>query len=167
MPLRHHAHPVLIATCVLCGLGWAWANGTDASRALATRRWPTVPGQILTAELVSVRAGWGSSRAGSYRLMRQEFHVHYAYTVAGHGYEGWRVSLSSLARQRYPNHATDRYRAGAPVDVHVDPDDPTDAVLESNLPFALLGQTLLGLAVAGGGLVMWQARPRRQRQRQE
>jgi len=89
-----------------------------------SEHWPTVPGKIVSSELVHR----GSGQNATY-----EAELAYEYEVGGRKY--------SAGRLRFGGHATNRpsaaerivnlYPSGRTVTVHYDPDDPAVAVLEA------------------------------------
>lgn len=99
-------------------------------RAARARRWPAVTGTILTAGLERFR----DARDGVHRGAKVfKAGVGYRYTYKGNDYVG---SLASSGGEvmttsaRLAERATRRYRSGQMVDVHVNPDNPSESVLE-------------------------------------
>lgn len=97
----------------------------DQALATESRSWPTVPGVVL------------SSRVDQRVTEDDTLHslvVSYSYKVGGQSYQG---DVLAFAPQWMPDKAeiealARKYPANAPVEVHVDPNDPEIAVLETN-----------------------------------
>jgi hypothetical protein len=104
-------------------------------RSLASARWPTASGKVLSsiAEPHASRAADGRSAVWSPV-------VEYSYRVAGRDYHGSRIAFGGdVAGSRdFAQAIADRYPAGHQVIVHFDPDNPGVAVLEPRVAFAWL-----------------------------
>ena len=120
------------------------------SASSAARGWPVVPGQIVERG-VGPSTTSGASRPGRYFEPR----VTYRYTVDGKPYSGHRIGLGTAAydedkARQVANDLPER------VDVHYNPSDPADAVLEaSSIAVAIavaIGGALAAL-IAGGMLI--------------
>lgn len=146
---------VLVALLPVGGGVWVWDGVATVRVAEESRRWPVVPGTVLSAER---DASWSPAPIGMsrdphrWRRDRLTFNttvlvqyrvggaVHTTRTrtfgqVLGSG-DG---SESELVRRRYP--------VGATVPVHVAPDDPTLAVLEPGFSSEALALPLVGFAI--------------------
>lgn len=99
----------------------------ELGSASATRDWPTVPGIVEVSGVREVTSG--SGRLGVDRVHLPD--VRYRYTVNGRDFRGQVVQAGKgpddLASARQ---TAARYPVGASVPVHVDPADPSRAVLE-------------------------------------
>ncbi|MCL7423437.1 MAG: DUF3592 domain-containing protein, partial [Methylobacter sp.] len=116
----------------------------DASRMAS---WPEAQGALLRAQLISKR----SKQSTTYRVEAE-----YRYNVDGRDYRGSRVAIGSAAdnvgdfQQALGKRLEQAYRAGQPVSVWYDPDNPADAVLNRDLRWGLLGFKALFVALFGG-----------------
>jgi hypothetical protein len=116
----------------------------DASRMAS---WPEAQGALLRAQLISKR----SKQSMTYRVEAE-----YRYNVDGRDYRGSRVAIGSAAdnvgdfQQALGKRLEQAYRAGQPVSVWYDPDNPADAVLNRDLRWGLLGFKALFVALFGG-----------------
>lgn len=150
----HRRELVLFALCLAAGLLVScW--GVDLIRlALASRGWPSAPGEVVSSE-VERNFETGPDRSD---LPTYHARVVYRYCVDGRWYTGSRVwfgeygsAIGGLAAR-----VAARYPVGARVAVHYHPDRPGLAVLEPGLHGSTvvpLGGGLLFLAVGLGGLV--------------
>ncbi len=119
-------------------------------KAAASTAWPTADGRITRSELERVREEG--------RTM-YSVDVAYDYAVAGEAFSGERVWFgddfrsSSITTWR---RLVDRYPVGTAVQVHYDPADPGDSVLEPGATWSgsviyLIG---LGMLVVGGLILL-------------
>ncbi len=92
------------------------------------KAWLQVQGRITRSSL-SVRRPPEGNEIGTAVNVPD---VAYAFSVAGQGYQGNRVSLGDISG-RFAEEAVRRYPVGSTVTVHYDPNDPTDCVLERGL----------------------------------
>lgn len=99
-------------------------------RAAEAGRWPVVKGTILTAGLERFRDARDGVRRGA-KVFKAEISYRYAYegndyigSVASSGAEVMTTSAHLAGR------SIRRYRSGQIVDVHVNPDNPSESVLE-------------------------------------
>ena len=134
---------VIAAAAIIAGV-------TMMSASSAARGWPVAPGQIVERG-VGPSTTSGASRPGRYFEPR----VTYRYTVGGKPYSGHRIGLGTAA---YDEDQARRVADDLPerVDVHYNPADPADAVLQpSSIGAAiavLIGGALAAL-IAGGVLI--------------
>jgi hypothetical protein len=106
------------------------------------RSWPVVAGQVVERG-VGPATTTGASRAGRYFEPR----VTYTYEVAGKAFRGHRIGLAPDA---FDEDKAKRVADALPaqVEVHYNPDDPSDAVLEpSSIAMSIL---ILLVGVIGG-----------------
>lgn len=142
------------------GLGTILWGFVRMLRAGLSRRWPAVPGTIISSR-VTQREGSRSEGSGPPpTLYRPE--VKYRYAVGGRTYEGERVTLDDVetSNEGFARRVVERYRPGAQVSVHHAPADPERAVLEPGVhagAWVLPGAGLaLVLTAAGlGAAVRW------------
>lgn len=114
------------------------------------RGWPVAPGRI-TERSVGPSTTTGASRPGRYFEPR----VTYRYTVAGKPFSGHRIGLGTAAydedkARQVANDLPER------VDVHYNPSDPADAVLEvgsTGVALAVAIAGALAALIAGGALI--------------
>lgn len=89
-------------------------------------RWPTVPGQIDTAEMITFVDERGKT------MYRPE--VLYSYEVAGVRYSGNTVGTGATTRANSPKlvKVDPRYTPGLAVTIHYNPENPAEAILDPN-----------------------------------
>src|SRR5215470_1730719 len=120
------------------------------SASAAARAWPVVTGQIVERS-VGPSTTSGASRPGRYFEPR----VTYRYTVEGKPYTGHRIALTTNAYDE------DKARSVANdlperVDVHYNPRDPGDALLEpSSIGIAIIALIAGAIAaLVGAGMLV-------------
>lgn len=122
----------------------------------AFAHWDDVPGRIVTAKVVRVGEAVGPSGEAA-PLWSAE--VAYRYTVGGLEYQGTQRRFGKFSVGEFARAETivAAFPANAPVEVAVDPADPTSAVL----PYAPPNRVLFGLGLATtviGALVLMAVR---------
>ena len=146
--------PALVITTSGSGSGWAWisiivgilAGGgliagsvASARKAKESLEWPSVPGTVLSSQLVPDTSG----DIATFRPV-----VTYSYVVNGQALRCDRVHYSSTTSKK----VLTKYPQGSTVQVFFDPRAPSTAVLEQG------GSTrtmlFVGIAVAIGGCVI-------------
>lgn len=147
---------VLVIFAVV-GLGFLAVLVADTAAELAIHRWPRVPCRIESSRVVD-----SGSDDSPYRL-----EVRYRYVVDGVEHTGDAVTRTTITSSSY-DRLRDRALAlppGTDSFCRVDPDRPGEAVLEAQLPWALLAIPLPLIFVAVGVLglrFVWLRRPERQ-----
>jgi hypothetical protein len=140
----------LVAVVVLIiGAAAIVAGVTMLSAGSTARGWPTVTGQIVERS-VGPATTTGASRPGRYFEPR----VSYRYTVDGKPYTGHRIALTSNA---YDEEQARRIADELPerVDVHYNPRDPGDALLQpSSTAIAIVALIAGALAALVGGSML-------------
>ena len=122
----------------------------------------------ITGTLLDARdmRGWSATEAELIRAGYEtrsgddsdtyEAYADYRYTYLGRPYAGSRVTTSSGGDNigRYQQDIGNRLRAalsrGEPITVYVDPDDPSQSVIDRNVRWGLLGFKAIFLLVFGG-----------------
>lgn len=109
--------------------------------------WPVTPGEIVSS-IVEQRNSTENGRARTTYIPIVEF----AYTVGGNRLNSRQVKLGLevSGSESFAQGIVDRYPAGAAVDVHYDPQDPSNAALENptGTSWLLLGVALACFAIA-------------------
>jgi hypothetical protein len=114
------------------GAAGAYFFGRPVLQTWKSRRWPKVEGTVTgtTVDELPPRIGGGQR---TYQLR-----IRYRYAVGGKSYDGQRFSFTSAGpahkmnqfivedRKNYPN--------GKRLDVHYDPGDPSNAVIDTSIP---------------------------------
>jgi len=138
--------PVMLFAALFGGAALLFFVGHKRYLARANA-WPVTPGEVVSSA-VEQR---GSTENGKTRTIYLPI-IEFAYTVDGNRLHSRQVKLGleisgseSLARG-----IADRYPAGAPVEVHYDPQDPSNAALENptGTNWILLGVALACFAIA-------------------
>lgn len=109
-----------------------------AGRARAARRWPLAPGMVMYSGLGSRRTTTSSGgRSTVYQAQ-----VIYRYQVDGQIYEGDRLNFGSAWTGGFNSggqaRKVEEYPPGRRIEVHYNPADPTQAVLEPRAPVSRL-----------------------------
>lgn len=149
---------VLIGTVlmILLGLVFAVIGFVSRRRAEISKSWPTAPGEIITSTIVQHEStDSDGSSSTSYEPV-----VEYRYTVIGNPMMGKKIAFgANQFDYRTAQKVVARYPAGAQVQVHYNPDKPTEAVLETRanggLVFLVIGvvSLIVGILIpvfAGG-----------------
>lgn len=153
----HASGPIaaIVIGALLVAGGWftAFSLGKPLrDRAAASINWPTTEGRITRSQLER------SKKEG--RTMYSA-DVAYEYVLDGKTFGGDRVWFGDNARSSDPTawkRAVERYPMGSGVQVHYDPDDPQESVLEPGLTWAGSVIYLVGLGIlALGGLIVLSA----------
>ncbi len=131
-----------------------WGKG-QVDQSAASKAWPVVQGKITQSQVTSYRStSHSKGRTRSTTMYSPK--VVYTYSVGGQSYSCDRIfssdySSSSAKRARK---LVAKYRTGTTVDVHYDPDNPQEAVLEPGgnlMTYLPLGMGLL-VSLVGLGL---------------
>jgi hypothetical protein len=136
------------------GWEWGWPALREAQR---SEDWPKTLGWVERSRVVSFAPTGGR--------VEPRLELAYSYVVDGTAYTGHRVRLPlplelGLGFAETPQQLSARYPAGLEVDVHYDPQDPSQAVLEPGapprayLPIAVGAVLLLSGAGALAGAVL-------------
>ena len=134
------------------GLGLLLAGRRQRTQALATEAWPTVGGTITASRLD--RQSRTQTRQGR-RTARTTYTpvVDYTFDVGGKPLRGNKIFPGSTMSFDLgtAQDIVNRYQAGAPVTVHYNPADPTQAVLETSSRSAnmlmIMGGVFIGIGV--------------------
>ncbi len=125
--------------------------------AIKAARWPIVRGRIVRSSVDSYKARVGGARTGSLVTMHQAV-TEYAYIIDGREFASTQTSFGATVASMDKSIAESRaarYTEGQEVDVHYDPENATNAVIESKVAFAwpsfVLALVFLGLALFFGG----------------
>ncbi|MCP3168789.1 DUF3592 domain-containing protein [Myxococcus qinghaiensis] len=142
---------IICALLAAAGFVFVFAGLKDVLRALHSRRWPTVPGTVLSAEEVEHRLpvpGQTEPR------VHYEARVQYEYSV-GRVLVGTATLRVDPAARTNPDDAQAtlrRYPPGQAVRVAYNPEDPTDAVLEPGAHAPSFVRLVVGLGLVGVGI---------------
>ena len=140
----------------LIGAGLVATSSLDLWRGLRAREWPTTPGTVRSSRLVERSSG---------RSTVEVVEVRYEYRVGERRLASNRVWVSNRASAAEKADALARFPVGTAVEVHVDPSEPSQAVLvpgwtDGMLVVGLRGMALLALA---GAAAAWEVRQRARR----
>ena len=94
-------------------------------KASAMQTWPSASGTVVESELRSRRRG--SSRRIYYP------HIVYSYNVMGQAYMGKRIGPGKYSGTTTAREIVAKYPSGASVEVYYDPQNPSEAVLETDV----------------------------------
>jgi hypothetical protein len=142
----------VLGTMLLPVAAWYYATMRfEQSMAVLSRSWPTVPGRIDASEVVDKL----TYRSGRFWALD----LRYAYRVGGVDYPGTRLAFAPrwIGSQYTVDALARRYAAGTTVEVRYDPDQPGEAVLETDDQLAtqrLYAVWVCLLVVAAGVIVL-------------
>ncbi|MCE1197062.1 DUF3592 domain-containing protein [bacterium] len=151
--------PYLVGA-VMCVVGVGLGAGGFASRrrAKAAAAWPTVPGKVSAAEVIVHKESGVNSKGHRVARVSYEAAVKYTYTVEGKLHHGKRVGLADgTGGKAHAEKLVELYGPSTEVQVHYNPADPKDAILDprengSGRQFAIGGALLaVGLVVLAYG----------------
>lgn len=114
--------------------------------------WPITPGEVVSSRIEQRRSMQNGKTRTTYRPV-----VEFAYTVEGDRLHSRQVKLGLevSGSESLAQGIVDRYPAGSPVEVHYDPQDPSNAALEN--PTAT-NWILLGVALACFAIALYASR---------
>ena len=121
----------ICAVFAVVGVALLVAGLRDVWRAARSRRWPTAPGKVISAEELQRERKLPEEAGGGSRI-HYEAHVHYEYTVG-------RILIGSTVLSMGPSESSSearaqailaRYPPGKALQVSYNPQDPTESVLE-------------------------------------
>lgn len=135
---------LITAGAMTIGLGLIGYGTYAIRKGLASKNWPQVTGEILSAEIESIERQTDNGANTFHQL-----EVSYRYEVDGQVYLGDQLRISSpivyleSEFKRAQTHLS-RYKIGAKVPVRYNPDDQTKSTLETGY------NKLLWLFIGGG-----------------
>jgi hypothetical protein len=135
-----------LGTVLIGGFNLVYA-GRLAWRGWHARRWPTVEGQLLSADLKQRRF---VPAQGAWALR-----VQYRYTARADTYTGTKISPEGgpAYNEELGRHTIARYwRPGTALKVHVNPGNPEDAMLAPRVSLVTLLMLMVGAAMAAAGV---------------
>jgi hypothetical protein len=146
------AHAPFVAACVGFALIAAlllWGFQRAAAR---TRAWPTVAGRIASSGIHEFHQSEQNGNSSRWRTYYRP-EVTYTYDFAGVRYTGDKVNVAgmvSASTDALASRTAAKYPVGTAVDVHYNPDNPADSVLEPRVAilwlFWLMPAVMLALA---------------------
>ena len=141
----------------------------NLSKSMETKNWSTTGGVILTSEISSHQESERDSN-GHYRMVTYySVNIVYQYIVNGFNYSCSRVSYSTFDSTSDHNEAqqlANKYSVGKNVTVYYNPNNPSEAVLETgstNITYVFL---ILGVILTIAGIVFLYLAFRRKRENQ-
>ena len=120
---------LIIVISIIFGAIFFWSGFRIIKKNKSAASWPTVAGTIISAELESyIDYDDDGDATTMYRPL-----IIYQYEVEGERYTNNRVKVQKFAAtsmQRVSRKKLEKYPVGGVVEIHYDPDNPNDAVLE-------------------------------------
>lgn len=114
---------------VVVGLVLLLVSISQRKKAKAAEAWPTVPGVVLSSGLQENHHYDSSDHRTE---INYEPVVQYQYSLMGQNYTGTHISFGNMSYDyRTASKKIAPYPQGTPVTVHYDPNNPTNAVLET------------------------------------
>lgn len=115
--------------------------GWPVRRAWQARSWPQVQGTVVRVHLESQE---GVAEGPRDRPVR----IEYGYTVDGKKYLGTRITFFDIAQSHRP-----RCKPGSSLVVRYSPSDPSDAVIDTDIPLSLYGAVWFSALFVAGGII--------------
>ncbi len=105
-------------------------------RSRAAQDWPTVEAEVIRSEVLTSDSGEGQTYAVG---------IEYEYEIDGKTYRGHRYDFTTgyTSGREGKQAIVDDHPVGRRIDVHVDPDDPYESVIETDLALGLQWLVLL------------------------
>ena len=150
--------PVFTLVFAGCGLFMLMIIWVGIRQSTIASRWPVAEGRIVSSRTESFQTRVGGASSGQMTTFYQAV-VEYSYRVEGSEYHSTqlRFGAKESSGERRAKAKAARYPAGSKVQVHYDPADPSQAVLEVrvalNWLLVLVTVVFLVLAVFSSGLV--------------
>lgn len=151
--------PYLVGA-VLCVVGIGLGVGGFASRRKAKEAaaWPTAPGKVSAAEVIVHKESGVNSKGHKVTRVSYEAAIKYSYTVEDRLYHGKRVGIAdAINGKAHAEKLVELYGPSTEVQVHYNPADPKDAILDpkengSGRQFAIGGALIaVGLVILANG----------------
>ena len=120
---------------------------------MRTARWPTAPGVVTTVSPSPNPIVVPRTRLGLPITQRSRIYISYTYRVADRDYRGSRLSAALPSSRDATRQTFAKYAAGNAVTVHYDPADPSNAVLDTDVPVPLVLEFLLAVGCTMAVLV--------------
>lgn len=119
--------------------------------------WPTTPGTVTYSSVD--KHSDGRRKPGRKRTPTFTPSVHYSYTVSGVKYDGYRITLIGSPTDLNSARAhAGKYPVGANIQVHYNPANPSESILEpqdQGGSLTMLGMGLLFVVIGIGGGIIW------------
>ena len=125
------------------GVGLAYVGALAAGREIRARLWPTVRGEIQQVLIRQDTVGVYVGKFGNAVVRADRLRIRYNYSVSAAPYVGTRIGMSNDASRAVGKR--DKYSVGQEVQVHYNPSDPSDAVLELSYGVRAIIGMLVGL----------------------
>jgi hypothetical protein len=118
----------------------------ESRQGAESKEWPITTGVVITSEIEEYRSTSGSAPNVMPSATMYQLHVSYVYTIDGVDYGSDRIRHGS---REYRDRSTveydpGKYPIGGPVEVHYDPDNPRNAVLEAGTSGVIVPVMVLG-----------------------
>ncbi|MGB8644161.1 MAG: DUF3592 domain-containing protein [Anaerolineae bacterium] len=137
---------------LLVGLFLTWSALRDFMRERASKHWPLIEGEVISATLRETTSTT-SERVTTFYLPQ----VEYAYSVGGQRYTSRQITFGGQRALPSPEEADvviHKYPAGGRVQVYYDPTHPATAVLEPSQVGNVLLLLLAGVIFFGCGIFL-------------
>ncbi len=138
---------VIMVIAALFALPLTGAAVFKAFEIRRARRWPSVPGRIVSSRRMVES---GRDKPEGLHVDREIAHVEFEYEVAGVLYASRRITTGERVAGDDIEPLLARYPAGAAVTVHYDPKEPANGIVERDAPEGMLRGCLVVLALGVG-----------------
>ena len=132
------------------GLSITAGGGYFVYSAWQSRSWPTVEGQITDSKVERERSIGDADEDAQYKAV-----VKYSFTLNGQEYTGERVAfgIGTSNRSADARKIVNQYPSGQTVEIHYNPIDPSEAVLETDVGGFAIIALIVGAIIFLVGLV--------------
>jgi hypothetical protein len=144
------------AVLALAGVVTLFAGLKHLLEAAASRRWPSVPGRVVSSDVTDVSRKVQTGDEPEKLVHEHRVEVRYEYTLKGVLFSG--IDLGEAPEQstdeRWAHERAAKFPKGAEVQVFYSPKDPTRSVLEPGIRAASWVGVLVALALMATGIAM-------------
>ncbi len=141
---------IAAGVCLLIFAGLSWSVLRFRSRMLAARNWTVTEGVVVASTIDQPPAHASDDLHDATPMVR------YRYRVAGRDFEGDRIEVggTAMTTRALAIRAIAQYPVGLRVDVHVDPADPANALLEPAQPGNIIAVAVMAIAFGAATVVL-------------
>lgn len=156
-PIRHRGREIprnfyMWASLALFVVGaeFTWYNGVVVGRELRARSWPTTDAQIVSVATSDDSTGWLESFPSLKPTVERRYHIAYDYAAGGDAYSGSRIGMRPKAARVAGQQ--DRFAVGRSFNVHYNPSDPEDSVIDARIPVTNVIGAVVGIFLVSASI---------------
>jgi hypothetical protein len=159
-PIRHRGREIprnfyLWASLAVFVVGaeFTWYNAVVVGRELRARSWPTTDARIISVTTSDDSTGWMEALPALKPTVERRYHVVYDYAVGGDAYSGSRIGMRSKAARVAGQQ--DRFAVGRSFNIHYNPSDPEDSVIDARIPVTNVVGAVVGVLLVSASIRMY------------